>query len=365
MTSQRSNRRRHEPRHPLRRDLRRAPSLAASLALLLAVAGCATAPEPLRNSVIRGQTMGTYYQVTLGGDVLADDAKAALQHDIDALLLEINKEMSTYDPDSQLSRFNRSDSTDWIPVPEDVVRVTRDAIEIANLSDGAFDVTAGPLINLWSFGPDRGPERIPGDDELSDARQRVGIELLETRDDPPSLRKQRADVYVDLSGIAKGDAVDRIGALLASQGHTSYLADIGGENLARGLKRDGSAWRIAIEIPDGERGIQRTIELRDRAVATSGDYRNYFEIDGRRFSHIVDPRTGRPGEHTLASVSVLGETSGEADAWATALMVLGAEEALAVAEREGLAALLIVRDGETFIERESTRFSELNAESER
>ena len=318
-------------------------------------------PAPVDEPVqITGQTMGTYYSVKLAEAAGSGTTDAAeLQAAIDEVLVQVNRQMSTYDPESELSRFNGADSTDPFPVSADTAFVVARALEIGVATQGAFDVTVGPLVNLWSFGPEARPQRVPDAAELEGARADVGADLLET-DGASSLRKERPGVYVDLSGIAKGFGVDRVAALLDQRGYSAYLVDIGGEMRARGRKADGEPWRIAVERPTtGDRTAQRILELEDVAVATSGDYRNYFEADGVRYSHTIDPRSGAPIRHRLASVTVLGEDCTAADGWATALMVLGEQEGYTVAEERGIAALMLVRaeDGtDTFEERTTPAF---------
>ncbi len=230
--------------------------------------------------------------------------------------------------------------------------------------DGVFDVTVGPLVNLWGFGPQRGLDRIPEPQALAAARERVDYRLLALRDDPPALRKARPDLTIDLSAIAKGYGVDEIAGLLESVEVTDYLVDIGGELRARGVNDQGEVWRIGIEQPRADgRQVERIIGLRDTAMATSGDYRNFFEIDGRRYSHIIDPRTGWPVAHRLASVSVLHPSAMTADGWATGLLALGPESALALADREQLAVLLIVISDDGFETRATAAFSAATGES--
>jgi thiamine biosynthesis lipoprotein len=280
-----------------------------------------------------------------------------LQRDVDACLLDVNRKMSTYDPESELSRFNRHPHDDWFDVSAETATVVRRAQEIGEKTGGAFDVTVGPLVNLWSFGPDSTPGDVPSELELAAVRENVGWHLLEVRDSPPGLRKRSAGVYVDLSAIAKGFGVDRVAALLDRRGVKAYMIEIGGEVRTRGAKRGGSPWRIGIERPVSfARSLHKVVRLTDRALATSGDYRNFFEVDGVRYSHTIDPLTGRPVEHNLASVSVITTSCMEADAWATALGVLGPDAAYRYAEQNGLDVLLIVRQNGGFQEQVSPGF---------
>jgi thiamine biosynthesis lipoprotein len=320
--------------------------------------GCSSqAVEPGSLLSISGRTMGTWYHVKVVRLPTGTSA-AGLGAEIDQRLDSINQEMSTYLDDSRLSRFNRSPTHQWCDVSPDTARVVAAAQDVSRRTEGAFDVTVGPLVNLWNFGPNRQPERLPAQEEIRRTLARVGYEQLDVRPSPPALRKSRPDVYVDLSAIAKGFAVDAIAELLDAHAIEAYMVEIGGEVRAKGRKADGTAWRIGIERPvSGERTIQHVVELDDASLATSGDYRNFFEWEGRRYSHTIDPRTGRPVEHALASVSVMAGDCMTADAWATALMVLGADQALQAAQIHGLDVLLISRQAEGFHEQMTPGFA--------
>lgn len=280
-----------------------------------------------------------------------------LQAKLQTLLEEVDRTMSTYLGDSELSRFNRSNSMDWQPVSQDLAKVVAQALEVSRWSDGAFDVTVGPLVNLWGFGPEPRRQQAPPDEAIEAAKARVGYWNLEVKLDPPALRKHRPEIYVDLSAIAKGFAVDKLAQYLESLGIADYLVEIGGEVRVKGRGPSGEGWRIAIEKPLPKvRQIEKVLTLTDIAIATSGDYRNYFEVAGRRFSHMIDPRTGRPIMHRLASVTVLCQTTMQADALATALMVLGQEVGFAKAEKDGISALFIVKEGDSFVEKPTSAF---------
>jgi thiamine biosynthesis lipoprotein len=293
---------------------------------------------------ITGLTMGTTYAVKLHDvDVEID----ALQSQINTLLERINDQMSTWRPDSELSRFNSSRSPGWFPVSTETAYVVEAAEAISVLSDGAFDVTVGPIVNLWGFGPEGSNAGPPSEQQIKTTMERVGYRKLNVRVSPSALRKQHPEMYVDLSAIAKGFAVDEVTRLLDERHIRAYLVEIGGELRARGSKPDGSPWTVAIERPlPGERVVQSIVALRDHAIATSGDYRNYVEKDGKRYSHTIDPRTGRPIAHGLASVSVITSSAMRADALATAIMVMGPEQGYRLAAREALAVQLIIRGGD-------------------
>ena len=321
--------------------------------------GCAGSTEteaPEEVSVVSGSTMGTYYRVSLAS-IPAQVSLPDLKVDIDGLLTEINAQMSTYLPDSELSRFNKFAETDWFPVSLETALVVIEGLRIYELSGGVFDITVGPLVNLWGFGPGGGRDGVPAESEIEEAKRNVGSVHLEARPSPPALRKDVTGLYVDLSAIAKGFAVDRIADFLDSRGIRGFLVDIGGEFRAKGRKSDGSFWKVAIEKPViGERAVQRILHLTDRAVATSGDYRNYFEIDGLRYSHEINPVSGKPVAHRLASVTVLDDTCMRADALATALMVLGPDGGYELALKEKIAALFIVKGEKGFHEKMTPLF---------
>ena len=266
--------------------------------------------------------------------------------------------MSTYRSDSELSRLNRFDEPDWFGVSADTAAVIDEALQVGRLSGGAFDVTVSPLVNLWNFGPvKRTEDRVPSAAEIEDVMARVGFEKVEVRFSPPAVRKERDDLSIDLSGIAKGFAVDQVAKHLEQDKIQDYMVDVGGEVKARGRNPKGNAWRIGIETPtSGKRDVQRVISLDGLAVATSGDYRNYFEQDGVRYCHLIDPRSGRPIGHKLASVSVVGPDCARADSLATALMVLGPDDGYNLAVEEDLAALFLVKTEDGFVEKTTPRF---------
>ncbi len=296
---------------------------------------------------LNGTTMGTQYAITVADRGNRDSS--VLKSEIETLLGVINATMSTYDSTSELSKLNKNASSDWISISDNLYTVLQTAVSVGVDSGGAFDVTVGALVNLWGFGPARGVPVVPDGDTLANARARVGVHMFELQERPRALRKRHPDVYVDLSAIVKGYAVDRVATLLQSKGHNNYLVDIGGELRAQGRNPKGQEWTIGIEGPaNGGRviAIGRTIVLRNAGLASSGNYRNYFERDGVRYGHTIDPRTGAPVQHNLAAVTVLDETTMLADAWATALMSLGFEAGRRVAEEHGLSVYFIVTEGE-------------------
>ena len=270
---------------------------------------------------------------------------------------EVDATMSTWREDSDLSRLNDNESTEPQVVDRELIAILALATEVSERSGGAFDVTVGPLVDAWGFGPEAVPPTPPAADRLARLRESVGWELLELDHDAGTVRKLDGRVRGDLSAIAKGWAVDRVATALRELGHERFMVEVGGEVFAAGAKADGAAWRIAIEHPRADgREVHRVVTLDGLGLATSGDYRNYWQRDGVRYSHTIDPRTGAPVTHSLVSASVVDADTARADAWATALLVLGSEEGLAIAEREGLAALLLAWDGDTLTELSTTVF---------
>jgi thiamine biosynthesis lipoprotein len=327
------------------------------LAALTAIGAC----ERHDVLVLQGPTMGTAYTVKVPPQ--SEQREHEIKTAIDAALEQLSQQMSTYIPDSEISQFNQSKDSGWMSVSAATAEVVAAAQKVSGISGGAFDVTVGPLVNLWGFGPDQRPPRAPIDDSIAALRERMGYALLEVRLNPPALRKANPELYVDLSGIAKGYGVDVVARTLEEFGIRDYLVEIGGELRAAGRKPSGEPWRIGIERPEpGGRSVQRIIELHDTALATSGDYRNFFEQDGKRYSHTIDPATGRPIEHDLASVTVVHDSTMFADAMATAMMVLGPEAGYQLAEREGLAVLFLVKAEGEFEQKATSRFKALFGE---
>ncbi len=306
---------------------------------------------------ISGLTMGTTYVVKIDDRDVATAQRVALRDTIQSSLDSVERLMSTYDSSSELSLFNRHASSLPFEVSAATLEVFRVALDVSERSGGGFDVTVGPLVDAWGFGPsDRAPTP-PTDSVLALLADRVGYDLISINLDAGTLAKARPQTTADLSAIAKGFAVDRVAEALIRIGFDAFLIEVGGELKARGRKTDGTPWRVGIERPEGDvRTALMTLDLVDMAVATSGDYRNYYEVDGVRYSHIIDPRTRAPVRHSGASVTVLHGEAVFADAWATALSVLGPEEGYELAEQEGLAALFLVRSGRGFESRETEEY---------
>lgn len=307
-------------------------------------------------SQLAGATMGTTWHVSY---VAAQDSPGAeeLQRGIEAQLERVNLSMSTYRPDSEISRFNAFDTQAWFTSSADFFHVLTTALDIGRKSDGAYDVTVAPLVNLWGFGPTGAVDEPPAGKDIARILSLVGQQHIRVDSAKHSVMKERA-LTVDFSSLAKGFAVDQVAEWLLAQGVTRFMVEVGGEMRLSGLSGRDDPWRIAIEQPDSSgRSVALTVSLTDVAVATSGDYRNYFEVDGQRYSHLIDPRTGFPVAHDLVSVTVVHGNCMIADAWATALTVLGAERAMAVAQAQGLAVYFIRRGEDGFAHSHTPAFA--------
>lgn len=298
--------------------------------------------------------MGTTYNVKyLVSDTSPD--VTSLQQGIDKILVQVNDQMSTYQKNSELSRFNQMQETTPYSLSVETATVVKEAMRLNQVTLGKLDVTVGPLVNLWGFGPEGRPNKTPSPQTLAQRRERVGIAHLTLNGQ--QLTKDIPNLYVDLSTIAKGWGVDQVANYLEQQGVQNYMVEIGGEIRLKGINRDGVKWRIAIEKPvANERSVQEIISPGEMAMATSGDYRNYFEQDGIRYSHIIDPHTGMPINNRVVSVTVLHPSCMTADGLATGLMVLGEEQGMAVAEQHHLAVLMMVKTDTGFEERVSEAF---------
>lgn len=348
-----------EPRFALRAGAR-------SLVVGLLAGGCllpcllrAALPQAEPSSLtLTGPAMGTTFQLKFAPASASKPLPppAVIESEVREILDRLNRQMSTYHPASELSLFNQCDLTNWFSVSADVAVVFQMAQTVSERSSGAFDITVGPLVELWGFGPQRRPTQVPEASQLEQQRQRVGFRRVSVQTNPPRLRKDLAAVHCDLSAIAKGYGVDQLAEHLETLGLRDFLVEIGGEVRARGRNPAGEVWRVGIQDPENPEGLRRIVRLRDRSMATSGDYFRYFEQDGKRYSHTIDPRTGWPAAHALASVSVVHDSCAMADAWATALNVLGPEEGWHAALREGLAVLWISRTPAGLTERSTPAF---------
>lgn len=300
-------------------------------------------------TVLEGKTMGTFWRVSIMNvDARrADELRGKIQSQLDA----DDQLLSTYKNDSALMRFNLSNSTSLWPVSEAMADIVTEALHIGYKTNGAMDITVGPLVNLWGFGPTKQPEKIPDQAQIDDARARTGLQHLTVINQygQQYLQKDIPDLFVDLSTVGEGYAADHLAALMAQEGISRYLVSVGGALVSRGLNASEKPWRVAIQKPtDTQNAVQAVVDINGHGISTSGSYRNYYELDGKRLSHVIDPQTGRPIEHNLVSVTVIAPTALEADTWDTGLMVLGPEKAKEVVRQEGLAVYMITREGETF-----------------
>ena len=325
----------------------------------LALLAACTDDASLPTYDLRGSTMGTTFNITVVAP-RADVDLDGLQAEIYENLEHIENLASTYRASSELSMLNTNPSTDWIDVSQEFCDMIAAAQEVSVVSGGAFDVTVGPLVNLWGFGPGDLKPGLPTSDEVSAAKENVGMRKLTTDCGQSRLRKAIASIYVDLSGWAKGYAVDEVAKLLDHHRLHNYLIEIGGELRMRGHNSANRKFAIAIENPllSGGSGY-KIVRLSNTAVATSGDYRNFFEQSGHRYSHTIDPRTGHPVDHALTGVTVISTSTAYADAMATALLVLGPDDGLALAEELGLAGLFLVRADSGIEEISTAKFKEL------
>lgn len=322
----------------------------------LSLVGCSDGAGDLITLV--GETMGTTYSVKLVDIPHAKD-QSALAREIDEILETVNQQMSTYRPDSELSRFNAAAAGTWVPVSIDTRSVIDEALRVCGLTEGAFDPTVGPIVELWGFGSGGGAQRLPSSEEVAAARETVGFAKVETRFDGPAVAKDTAGLRLDLSGIAKGFGVDKVAEHLEMRGISNYLVEVGGELRSSGSGSGGQPWRVGIERPTLVPGdLQHVVDLDREALATSGNYRIFFERDGQRYSHIVNPLTGRPVDHDLASATVVAATTMEADALSTALFVLGPDAGMRLAVEHDIAALFIAGRREPFSEMPSPAFAQ-------
>ncbi|MEI2263751.1 FAD:protein FMN transferase ApbE [Erwinia sp. CGal63] len=323
------------------------------------LAGCDARHESAGASalVLEGRTMGTFWRVSLA-DVDAS-RKEALQKAVQQRLDQDDRELSTWKADSVLSRFNQYRGNDPQPVSDNMADIVTVALRIGQKTQGKMDITIGPLVNLWGFGPVKQPDKTPTPAQIAAARALVGLQHLRViqRSEGAYLQKDLPDLYVDLSTMGEGFATDHLARLMEEEGIHNYLVSVGGAVLTRGKNSEGKPWRVAIQKPtDKENAVQAIVDLQGHGISTSGSYRNYYELNGKRISHVIDPTTGEPIQHRLVSATVIATTALEADGWDTGLMVLGEEKAKELALREKLAVYLIVKQGDGFTSWMSPQF---------
>lgn len=323
--------------------------------LVLTLSGCESNAE--RVEVLSGPTMGSTFTIKYVYNAKTP-AVDAVGVEVQSILDEVDRQMSTYRLDSDIARFNQSPINTCMQMPQPVLDLVQYGDELSRISDGAFDLTLGPLLNVWGFGPQARVKHVPSAEDIAQAKAKVGYQHVRVVND--QLCKD-ADVQVEFNSIAAGYTVDRISERFAALNIDSYMIEVTGELIAKGRKPDGSPWRIALEQPlgDGQRVIQRVLEIDGYGLNTSGDYRNYFEEDGVRFSHTIDPQEAAPIRHRLASVTVVDRSTLRADGLGTLLLVLGPERGLDFAEEHKIAAFFVMRDGEGFATQVSSEFSRI------
>lgn len=300
--------------------------------LLLIISSC----EPSEPKIIKGQTMGTTW--SLRSVKAAESIRDFIQSHLD----QREAVLSHWKRDSAVSRFNDSRSTDWQPVPHELVKVIEAARDISRSSDGALDITLAPLIDLWGFGAAGSAESLPTETQIAEVKARCGWQYLHTRLEPPALKKDQPNLQINVACVVEGFVMDELVELLRQRAISDFVLEVGGEVVACGRAPDGLAWQVGIQTPDAAPGdAMQSMSLVDQCASTSGSYRQRFEKDGRIFSHLIDPRSGRPIEHSLVSVTVIHPSCVLADGYATALMVLGPERGREVADRLGLRVLWI------------------------
>ncbi|WP_131079954.1 FAD:protein FMN transferase ApbE [Klebsiella quasipneumoniae] len=326
---------------------------AALLGACVLFSGCDSATTPATPAstatVLDGKTMGTFWRVSVIG---VDEAKAqALRAKVQAQLDADDRLLSTWKNDSALMRFNHAADTRPWPVSEAMADIVTLSLRIGAKTHGAMDITVGPLVNLWGFGPDKQPVATPDAQAIAAAKARTGLQQLQVinQSGRQFLQKDIPDLFVDLSTVGEGYAADHLARLMEQEGISRYLVSVGGALVSRGMNGEGKPWRVAIQKPtDQENAVQAIVDINGHGISTSGSYRNYYELDGKRISHVIDPQTGQPITHKLVSVTVIAPTALEADGWDTGLMVLGPEKAQQVVREQGLAVYMIVKEGEGF-----------------
>lgn len=304
---------------------------------------------PPAATVLEGKTMGTFWRVSVMNvdETRVSELRGKIQSQLDA----DDQLLSTYKNDSALMRFNQSQSTSPWPVSEAMADIVTQALRIGYKTNGAMDVTVGPLVNLWGFGPNKQPVTTPGQAQIDDARAITGLQhlMVINQSGQQYLQKDIPDLFVDLSTMGEGYAADHLVELMTKEGISRYLVSVGGALVSRGLNASGQPWRVAIQKPtDQQNAVQAIVDINGHGISTSGSYRNYYELDGKRISHVIDPQTGRPIEHNLVSVTVIAPTALEADGWDTGLMVLGSDKAKEIVRQEGLAVYMITKEGDGF-----------------
>ncbi len=332
--------------------------LILSATLLLMLVACSS-ELPHNERRLGGETMGTSWSIKLYSPI-SDEQFNLISAESIGMLADLDQKLSTYKQDSEITRFNSSSELGWQSVSNEFATLVEQALRISELSQGAFDITVSPLVDLWGFSQDK-KETMPFPDasEIERVRSITGYRYLQARIQPPALKKDLPELHIDLSAIAKGYAADRLSTLLEAHGVVNYLAEVGGELKASGISKALRPWLVGVEKPvPGWREIMRAVEVRGNGVATSGDYRNFIEIDGTRYSHTIDPRSGMPTVYKGASVTVIAENSLAADAWATAFFILPKDEALQLSEQHQLGIYYVEQSEDGFVQTMNSRFAD-------
>jgi thiamine biosynthesis lipoprotein len=280
--------------------------------------------------------MGTTWHL-----ILSQPMESAKTLELQARLNEIEAAITNW-KDSPVTRFNASSSTDWIAVPRELAEMVRFSQTLSQETNGAFDITISPLVDLWGFGPKGHVTEPPADAVIAEAMEHVDWRKLEARINPPALRKSDARIQINVSAVADGYAVDELTKLLRKAGVQNFLLEIGGAVRAEGRNGDGKPWQVGVQQPFAQQGEPASsLPLENKSLSTSGVYRQYFEKGGKRYAHVLDARTGRPIAHDLVSVSVVTDSCFEADGWDTALLILGPVEGRALAAKRGINAMFL------------------------
>lgn len=317
---------------------------------------------------IHGSTMGTTYMVKIVKNDELNSIRTneqTITAEIEILLKIVNQRMSTWIKNSEISLFNQYGETGWFEVSADTAAVIAESLRVSEISKGAFDITVGSLINLWGFGPGVKERQIPDEKQIKNLMEKIGYQKLSVRQLPPSVKKEDPGISCDFSAIAKGFGVDKVAEYLDSKGFKNYLVEIGGEIKTKGKNHKGKIWRVGIAAPDGSPSYKKVLLLKNTSMATSGDYHNYFEKDGIRYSHTIDPTTGRPITHKLVSVTVIHTSCMKADALATAINVMGPEKGYKLAVKEKFPVYMITREKNIFIEKMTPQFMEILAKNQK
>jgi thiamine biosynthesis lipoprotein len=321
---------------------------------LIVLFGCAKHQKEGKEFSFAGTTMGTTYSVKIID--LKDEIHSTFKIKIDSVLANVNNEMSTYIETSKLSKFNSFKDTTWFETTKELSAVLNKAIDIAKLTNKSFDITVGPLVNLWGFGPVKTHNKIPTNEDILNLLQDVGIDYLLVDVQNSKIRKLKPNLYCDLSAIAKGYGVDKLAEFFLSSDINNFMIEVGGEIRTSGKNKQEESWRIGISNVNNS-DLQKIVGLSNYSMATSGDYLNYFEKNGTRYSHTIDSRTGKPITHKLASVTVIHKNCSYADAFATAINVMGPEEGYNFALNKKLPIFMIIRKENSFIEKSTPQFN--------